>query len=136
MISAMAIGDGAMVKFKNILRAMSMSKMEMPSLQSRRSRQIHLLRRAFEPMVRCYNCRRGCCGAFKYAIMRHLSLKCSFLYFFDYIGKVEFKYGSVEARIKLPNLANGLWPAFWLLGSSFYKGTGWPFCGEIDILEA
>lgn len=51
-------------------------------------------------------------------------------------GKVEFQYGSVEARIKLPNLANGFWPAFWLLGSSFYTGTGWPACGEIDILEA
>jgi len=51
-------------------------------------------------------------------------------------GKMEFKYGSVEARIKLPNLGNGFWPAFWMLGSSFFKGTGWPMCGEIDILEA
>lgn len=50
-------------------------------------------------------------------------------------GKVEFQYGSVEARIMLPNLANGLWPAFWLLGSNIYS-AGWPFCGEIDILEA
>src|SRR5690349_14492199 len=26
-------------------------------------------------------------------------------------GKFNFKYGTVEARIKLPNLQNGLWPA-------------------------
>lgn len=50
-------------------------------------------------------------------------------------GKVEFQYGSVEARIKLPNLSNGYWPAFWLLGSNFYS-VGWPHTGEIDIMEA
>lgn len=50
-------------------------------------------------------------------------------------GKVEFQYGSVEVRIKLPNLANGFWPAFWMLGSNF-GSVGWPACGEIDILEA
>ena len=25
-------------------------------------------------------------------------------------------YGDLEARIKLPNTANGLWPAFWMHG--------------------
>ena len=49
-------------------------------------------------------------------------------------GKFEFLYGSVEASIKLPG-SDGLWPAFWLLGSSF-SNEGWPSCGEIDILEA
>ena len=35
--------------------------------------------------------------------------------------------------MKLPS-GQGLWPAFWLLGSDF--GTvGWPACGEIDIME-
>jgi len=48
-------------------------------------------------------------------------------------GKFAFKYGKIEARIKLPDLANGLWPAFWLLGNT---NAGWPSCGEIDILEA
>ena len=48
--------------------------------------------------------------------------------------KVEVLYGNVEARIKIPNLANGLWPAFWTLGGNF-RQVGWPFCGEIDILE-
>ncbi len=48
-------------------------------------------------------------------------------------GKVEVGYGYVEARIKLPSV-DGLWPAFWMLGANEPKG--WPFCGEIDILES
>lgn len=47
-------------------------------------------------------------------------------------GKQSFKYGKVEARIKLP-ADLGLWPAFWMLGQNEPKG--WPYCGEIDILE-
>lgn len=46
-------------------------------------------------------------------------------------GRVHFTYGTLEARIKMPDLANGLWPAFWMLGTT---GT-WPQNGEIDILE-
>ena len=41
--------------------------------------------------------------------------------------------GRVEARIKLPE-GQGLWPAFWMLGGSF-PATGWPQCGELDIME-
>ena len=48
--------------------------------------------------------------------------------------KVMFQYGTVEARIRIPDLADGLWPAFWTLGSDISK-VGWPRCGEIDILE-
>lgn len=52
-------------------------------------------------------------------------------------GNVE--YGLVEARIKLPGGPNGqgdgLWPAFWMLGSDHTKGVGWPNCGEIDVME-
>ena len=44
--------------------------------------------------------------------------------------KVSFKYGKLETRIMIPKTANGLWPAFWLLGNT---GT-WPSCGEIDVL--
>ncbi|MGB5928346.1 MAG: glycosyl hydrolase [Cyclobacteriaceae bacterium] len=51
------------------------------------------------------------------------------------IGRFSFKYGSLEASIKLPDLANGLWPAFWMMGSDFGQ-VGWPHCGETDILEA
>lgn len=48
--------------------------------------------------------------------------------------KFIFKYGTIEARIKVPNLADGLWPAFWTLGNNF-STVGWPYCGEIDIME-
>ena len=48
--------------------------------------------------------------------------------------KVMFKYGTIEARIKVPDLADGLWPAFWTLGNTFSE-VGWPACGELDILE-
>ncbi len=45
-------------------------------------------------------------------------------------GKVNFTYGKVEARMKLP-AGKGIWPAFWSLGQ-----TGqWPASGEIDIME-
>ena len=35
------------------------------------------------------------------------------------LNKFTFKYGRVEASIKVPNLKNGLWPAFWTLGNDF-----------------
>ncbi|HPR32418.1 MAG TPA: glycoside hydrolase family 16 protein [Prolixibacteraceae bacterium] len=47
-------------------------------------------------------------------------------------GKFAFKRGKLEASIRIPDLANGLWPAFWALG---YTPNGWPDCGEIDVLE-
>ena len=49
-------------------------------------------------------------------------------------GNVSAKYGKMEARIKLPSTANGLWPAFWMMGEDI-TNVGWPRCGEIDILE-
>lgn len=48
--------------------------------------------------------------------------------------KLAIKYGKIEACIKLPSTANGLWPAFWMLGAN-HGETVWPKCGEIDILE-
>ncbi|MEU3462749.1 discoidin domain-containing protein [Streptomyces sp. NPDC006733] len=45
-----------------------------------------------------------------------------------------FAYGHVEARIKVSG-TQGLWPAFWMLGSNFKTGTPWPNSGEIDIME-
>lgn len=45
-----------------------------------------------------------------------------------------YTYGKIEARIKFPNTANGLWPAFWQMGND-YKDVGWPRCGETDIIE-
>ncbi len=48
-------------------------------------------------------------------------------------GLFERRQGRFEARIKLPE-GQGIWPAFWLLGSNF-PSVGWPACGEIDIME-
>jgi beta-glucanase (GH16 family) len=47
--------------------------------------------------------------------------------------KYAFKYGKVEVRAKLPS-GVGTWPAIWMLGSDIGT-TGWPGCGEIDIME-
>jgi beta-glucanase (GH16 family) len=58
-------------------------------------------------------------------------------------GKFEKKYGRIEARIKMP-LGQGIWPAFWMLGSNIETAVevpddpntvSWPACGEIDIME-
>ncbi|MFC0113861.1 discoidin domain-containing protein [Kibdelosporangium aridum] len=50
-------------------------------------------------------------------------------------NKFQFTYGRVEARIKVSS-SQGLWPAFWMLGSNFFSTrTPWPNCGEIDIME-
>ena len=68
--------------------------------------------------------------------------------------KVTVEYGKVEARIAFPSTANGLWPAFWMLGNNLATNLGdnddvdkrmaelaaegrvvWPKCGEIDICE-
>ena len=49
-------------------------------------------------------------------------------------GKLTIQYGTIEARIKIPDLADGLWPAFWTLGNNF-SSVGWPDCGELDIME-
>ena len=47
------------------------------------------------------------------------------------LGRMHFKYGTLEARIKVSNLQNGLWPAFWMLGAT----GNWPASGEIDMME-
>lgn len=68
--------------------------------------------------------------------------------------KVTVCYGRVEARIAFPYTADGLWPAFWMLGNNLATDLGnnddidtrlaeleeqgrvvWPKCGEIDIVE-
>jgi len=48
-------------------------------------------------------------------------------------NKFSFKYGRIEARIKLP-YGQGMWPAFWMLGANI-NSVSWPACGEIDIME-
>jgi hypothetical protein len=59
-------------------------------------------------------------------------------------GKISFLYGHLEARVRMnagvdpTNSAiastNGMWPAFWTLGSDQAQHA-WPSCGEIDIME-
>jgi beta-glucanase (GH16 family) len=49
-------------------------------------------------------------------------------------NKLAIQYGVVEVRMKVPDLANGLWPAAWLLGID-HRTAGWPQSGEIDMME-
>lgn len=48
------------------------------------------------------------------------------------LNKADFKYGRMEARIRMDN-APGLWHAFWMLPSN--PPIGWPMSGEIDVME-
>ena len=48
-------------------------------------------------------------------------------------GKKDFLYGRIDIRAKLPQ-GQGIWPALWMLGSNL-STSGWPACGEIDIME-
>ncbi len=48
-------------------------------------------------------------------------------------GKMSWTRGRIEVRAKLP-AGRGVWPAIWMLGTNIDK-TGWPACGEIDIME-
>jgi hypothetical protein len=47
-------------------------------------------------------------------------------------SKVSVTYGMIEARVRVPDLNLGGWPAVWLLGTANYA---WPRCGEIDMME-
>jgi beta-glucanase (GH16 family) len=49
-------------------------------------------------------------------------------------GKLSFRYGRMEARIKVAS-GKGTWPAFWMLGTDIGRNP-WPNSGEIDIMEA
>jgi beta-glucanase (GH16 family) len=48
-------------------------------------------------------------------------------------NSLNWRYGRIEARIKLPG-SNGFVPAFWILPSDDRYGW-WPNSGEIDIME-
>ena len=48
-------------------------------------------------------------------------------------GLQAFRYGRIEARIRLP-YSQGAFPAFWMLGTN-QPVVNWPGCGEIDIVE-
>ena len=52
----------------------------------------------------------------------------------EYNGLAGWKYGYIEARIKIPS-GLGTWPAFWMMPADRRPGDRWPDCGEIDIME-
>ncbi|SNT42657.1 Carbohydrate binding module (family 6) [Granulicella rosea] len=45
-----------------------------------------------------------------------------------------FRYGRMEASIRIPAAGKGVWPAFWALGQES-GGVHWPAVGEIDVME-
>jgi len=47
-------------------------------------------------------------------------------------ARVAVRYGVVEARVRVPDLDLGGWPALWMLGTST---AAWPRRGEIDLME-
>ena len=49
-------------------------------------------------------------------------------------NKAAFRHGVLQAKIKFPKTANGLWPAYWMMGDDIDR-YGWPRCGEMDIIE-
>ena len=59
-------------------------------------------------------------------------------------SKYAFQFGRMDVLAKLPS-EQGTWPAIWTLGQNInetgaywqtqYGTTGWPACGEIDIME-
>jgi beta-glucanase (GH16 family) len=51
------------------------------------------------------------------------------------LGLFSTTYGRLEARIKLP-AGQGLWPAFWAMGTDHNTTAHWPECGEIDVMES
>ncbi|MFT5735286.1 MAG: hypothetical protein ACI8WY_003973 [Planctomycetota bacterium] len=50
-------------------------------------------------------------------------------------AKVSFLYGRIEIRAKVPAV-DGTWAAGWTLGDDYRDEVSWPYCGEIDIMEA
>ncbi|MGC9199348.1 MAG: FN3 associated domain-containing protein [Acidobacteriaceae bacterium] len=48
-------------------------------------------------------------------------------------GLFSFQYGRLEFKAEVPE-GQGLWPAAWLMGNN-ESTTGWPACGEQDVLE-
>lgn len=50
------------------------------------------------------------------------------------VGKYSFTYGKLEVRAKFTRSGKGAWPAIWLMPQNSIF-SGWPDCGEIDVME-
>lgn len=50
------------------------------------------------------------------------------------LNDLGFRYGKVEVRARFTKMAQGSWPAIWMMPSRPIW-SGWPQCGEIDIME-
>jgi len=74
-----------------------------------------------------YGCERSAAGSGNYINpVRSARLRT--------VGKLEFQYGRVEVKAKLPK-GDWIWPAIWLLPANNEYGS-WPASGEIDIMES
>jgi beta-glucanase (GH16 family) len=49
------------------------------------------------------------------------------------VSRETLQYGRILVRAKLPT-GRGIWPAIWLIPPNG-EATGWPDCGEIDLME-
>lgn len=49
--------------------------------------------------------------------------------------KFSFRYGKVEVRARFTKTAQGGWPAIWMMPQTGKYPGGWPYGGEIDIME-
>ena len=49
--------------------------------------------------------------------------------------KFAFQYGKVEVRARFTKTAQGGWPAIWMMPQTGKYPGGWPYGGEIDIME-
>ncbi|MBN2486242.1 MAG: family 16 glycosylhydrolase [Bacteroidales bacterium] len=50
-------------------------------------------------------------------------------------GRFFFQYGRIEVKARFTKMAQGAWPAIWMMPETPKYTGGWPKGGEIDIME-
>ena len=48
--------------------------------------------------------------------------------------KAQLLLRTIHEKVENGN-QDGVWPAYWMMGENMNEGVGWPYCGEIDIME-